>query len=367
LNPGELTLHRLAGGDFFTCGITSSGQVKCWGSNFAGELGDGSDAGRPVPGLVPGLSGAISVAAGAAHACALIQGGAVKCWGGNAVGQLGDRSTFNRGFPVDVYGLQSGVKAIAAGVAHTCAIMTSGALKCWGGNSAGQLGDRTSNNYAVEPQDVYGLPSDVVSVALGQEHTCAVLSSGAVKCWGIGAHGENGSGTTQTAPLTVNGVASALSIAAGWGHTCALLARGEVKCWGQNWAGQLGLGYADSNGHSLPMTAYGLSDGAGWITAGLGHTCVTMNDGSSKCFGWNNFGQLGNGSSDAGSTNPPLYVAYPSTSGPERWSVGLAAGSRQGCAFAPGPRLVCWGHNLDGEVGDGTTTLRPSPVLVSGF
>jgi alpha-tubulin suppressor-like RCC1 family protein len=367
LNPGDIAAHRpLAGGDAFMCGVTASGGVKCWGA-MAG-LGDGSDAGRPVPGPVPGLTDVVSIAAGATHACALTSAGAVKCWGENSAGQLGDRSTMYRGTPVDAYGLSSGVRAITAGVGHTCAITTGGGLKCWGSNSSGQLGDRTSNNYAIAPQDVYSLTSGVAAVACGEEHTCAALIDGTVKCWGTGTKGENGTGSMQTAPVMVSGISGALALAAGWGHTCALLVGGEVKCWGQNWAAQLGLGYADPlNAYPAPMTVMNLSSGAGWITAGLAHTCVTMNDGTSQCWGWNNFGQLGNGASDAGGTNPPLYVAQPEPGGPPQWSVGLAAGSRTGCAFAPGPMLQCWGDNIDGDVGDGTTMLRPYAVTVPGF
>jgi alpha-tubulin suppressor-like RCC1 family protein len=368
LNPGDLSSHRLAGGDFFMCGITSSGDVKCWGANNGGQLGDGADGGHSAPGLVPGLSGVVSLAAGASHACALTAAGGVKCWGYNASGQLGDRSTTDRHTPVDVVGLTSGVRAIAAGVFHTCAITAAGGLKCWGGNSAGQLGDRTSNNYAVEPEDVYGLQANVAAVSAGQDHTCAVMIDGSVKCWGSGQYGQTGTSSMATAPLTVIGVSGAIALSAGWHHTCALLQGGEVKCWGANWAAQLGRGFADSLGvYPVPATVAGLASGAGWITSGLAHTCVTMNDGTTQCWGWANFGQLGVGLADAGTVSPPLFVGRPMVAGPDPWSVGLAAGARHGCAFAPGPKLQCWGHNFEGEVGDGTKVLRPFPVTISGF
>ena len=369
LNSGDtVNHHQFAGGDFFSCGVTSTGGVKCWGSNTVGQLGDASDAGRTIPGDVPGLTGVVSVVAGAGHACALNVNGGVKCWGGNSAGTLGDRSTFDRPTPVDVFGLTSGVKAIAAGVGHTCALTTAGGLKCWGGNSKGQLGDRTSNNYSIQPIDVYGLTSGVLAVAAGQEHTCAVVTGGAVRCWGTGTWGENGSTTMATAPIAVSGITNARSLSAGWNHTCALLQGGAVKCWGWNWAGQLGRGVRDAlNPNPAPQAITTLLYGVSELSSGIAHSCALMNDGSAYCWGWNGWGQLGNGQAGNMGGTPTVSVNAPTRIYLPPFSVQLGSGSRHNCAFGPGHALLCWGENMLGQLGDNSTTQRTSPVSVPGF
>ena len=137
--------HAIAVGDRHTCAVTSVGSVKCWGTNWIGQLGDGTDTPRHTPVEVSGLSsGVIAVVAGATHNCALTSAGGVKCWGSNAYGQLGDGTDTPRLTPVEVSGLTSEVTAIAAGDDHTCALTSAGRVKCWGRNDYGQLGDGTT-------------------------------------------------------------------------------------------------------------------------------------------------------------------------------------------------------------------------------
>jgi alpha-tubulin suppressor-like RCC1 family protein len=186
------------------------------------------------------------VVAGSRHTCALTSGGAVKCWGYNATGQLGDgtRGT-NRLTPVDVAGLASGVVAIAAGDFHSCKLTSGGAVKCWGRNDDGRLGDGTVRTMRLTPVDVVGLASGVVAIAAGALHTCALTSGGAVKCWGRNDDGRLGDGTVRTmrlAPVDVVGLASGVAaISAGYSHTCALTSGGAAKCWGAYESGQLGI------------------------------------------------------------------------------------------------------------------------------
>src|SRR5262249_17333803 len=160
------------------------GTVKCWGQADQGQTGSGTQpAYQSTPADVAGLgAGATAIAAGSYHACALTNAGSVMCWGRNDSGQLGNPAPGPIATPVEVQGLASPVKAIAAGTAHTCAVLETGDVMCWGGNDHGELGDGTTTARAV-PAPVVGLSSGAAAVALGVEHTCALLQTGGVECW----------------------------------------------------------------------------------------------------------------------------------------------------------------------------------------
>ena len=194
--------------------------------------------------VVTGLpSGVQSIAAGGGHTCALTAAGGVVCWGWNKYGQLGDGSTTDQTSPVPVVGLSSGVRAIAAGYGHTCALNADGHVSCWGANPRGQLGDGTTQNNS-SPATVAGLTAVAQALSAGGAHTCAVLSGGDVSCWGNNADGQLGDGTNakRTGPIAVTGLTSVQSVAAGAAHTCAVTGTGAVLCWGSNEYGQVGDG-----------------------------------------------------------------------------------------------------------------------------
>jgi alpha-tubulin suppressor-like RCC1 family protein len=356
--PPLLNIAAITAGGQHTCALTTGGGVKCWGYNYNGQLGDGTTTDRHTPVNVSGLaSGVSAIAVGWLHTCALTSGGGVKCWGWNYRGQLGDGTTTDRHTLVNVSGLASGVSAIAAGDSHTCALTAGGGVKCWGNNVTGQLGDGTTTT-RLTPVNVNGLASGVSAIATGGNHTCARTAGGGVKCWGWNYRGQLGDGTTtdRLTPVNVNGLASGVSaITAGGQHTCARTAGGGVKCWGYNSSGQLGDGTITDR--LTPVGVSGLASGASAITAGARYTCAQTAGGGVKCWGNNYYGQLGDGTTT--DRLKPVNV-----SGLASGVSAITAGDWHSCALTSGGGVKCWGYNGDGELGDGTTTDRHTPVNV---
>lgn len=282
-----------------SCVLTSGGAVKCWGANGHYQLGDGTNLSRLAPVDITGLAtGVTAIAAGGHHTCVLTDGGGVKCWGWNDKGQLGDGTHIERATPVDVVGLSSGVRAIAATGHSTCALTDHGGVKCWGDNQWVQLGDGTNIDRST-PVDVVGLTSGVQAISPAGHHTCALLTTGGVTCWGFDYGGEVGDGPSggyRSAPVDVVGLSGGVSaIATGGAHSCALLNNGNVKCWGWNNYGQLGNG-ATTN-QEAPVAVVGLNGVVSDIggNAGDNHTCVVTENSGVKCWGRNETGELGDG------------------------------------------------------------------------
>ncbi len=270
--------------------------MRCWGSNGDGRLGDGTNSASAGPVDVVGVADATQIAAGATFTCALVTGGTVWCWGANHDGVLGT-GTFGSGtesnVPVEVPGI-SGATQIAAGGSHACAIVAAGNVKCWGGNRHGQLGNGTIDDRSLVPTGVIGV-AGATDVAAGPLHTCAVVAGGAVKCWGWNERGQLGNGTKgadSPVPVDATGLTGATQVSTGGRHTCAVAADGGTSCWGWNPYGQLGTGnYADS---LAPIDVTRITD-ATRIDAGNEHSCVIVGGGAVKCWGYNDGGQLGNG------------------------------------------------------------------------
>ena len=281
-----------------TCAVVDGG-VKCWGEGGGGRLGNGSsdDQSSPVDvvsadGSSTPLSGVTAISAGNDHTCALLTSGGVKCWGLGDDGRLGNGSSDEHDSPVDVVSADgstdplSGVTAISAGGSHTCALLTSGGVKCWGKGANGRLGDGNTGDHD-SPVDV--VSSGVTAVSAGTSHTCAVVSGGA-QCWGYGRFGILGDGDTdnhsENRPQGVNNLgdgSGVTAVNAGDFHTCAVVS-GGAKCWGYGGNGRLGDG--DTMPNAILDDVDDLEDGSGVTAVGAGnlHTCAVVNGGV-KCWG----------------------------------------------------------------------------------
>ena len=289
---------QVAAGRDFTCAVTTGNKAKCWGSNQLGQLGTGGTTDSLTAVDVNGLTGNTkAVAAGDGFACAIQSqsNGNVWCWGDNTYGELGNGTTTSSLVPVQVTGLGANVNAIAAGFGPTaCALLSTGNLKCWGYNSNGQVGDGTTTNRLV-PTDVSGMTSGVTSFDVGPNSACAVISTGAAKCWGYNGNGQIGNGTTTQSlvPTQVTGLTSGVTqIAVGYYHACAVINTG-VKCWGNNLYGQVGDGTTTSR--LSPVDAAGMTTGVQLVATGQYHTCVVMVIDTAYCWGLDTSGQLGLG------------------------------------------------------------------------
>jgi alpha-tubulin suppressor-like RCC1 family protein len=362
-------------GNNHTCALTGEGGIKCWGGNFAGQLGIGTFAGpeqctigfscSTTPVDVQGLPVEAAVSAGSSHTCALSGVGGVMCWGRNDDGQLGNGTETTSNTPVDVIGLTSGVAAISVGGSHTCALTSAGGVKCWGLNNHGQLGNSIFGG-SVTPVDVIGLTSGVAAVSAGGYHTCALTTGGGVKCWGLNGSGQLGNASTldSSTPVDASGLASGVSaVSAGGGHTCVLNTAGGAKCWGSNISGQLGNGTTINS--STPVDVSGLTNAIG-VSAGGAHTCALTTTGGVVCWGDNSNGELGQGTklfTGCGCIPTPLGVM-----GLSSGVQVLSAGGGFVCARLVAGGLKCWGWNYDGELGNGTYGQNEAlPVSVLGL
>ena len=378
-------------GGAHTCALTGDGELRCWGWNFHGQLGDGTVDSRLEPTAIE-LPDIAAFALGGNHTCAVSQGD-VMCWGLNDAGQLGNGGTETSLVPVDVCtsgaeACKTGeITAIAAGSAHTCAIdgPATRAVVCWGDNSSGQLGNGDTEDSTHPINACTTLPCqplfNVSSLAAGSAHTCALSASEGVLCWGSNAFGQLGDGgqcgAACSLPVSVcvadptSACASPedlISLSAGGRHTCVVTAESRAFCWGDNSDGQLGNG--SEFGSSVPAevcTPISTScppgsalDSPAAIAAGLSHTCAVSASGDVSCWGLNSVSQLGNGS--GGGSSLPIAVEGLATD-----VVEIAAGSAHACARRANGGLQCWGWNADGRLGDGTFAGRDTPVDVLGF
>jgi alpha-tubulin suppressor-like RCC1 family protein len=305
----------------------------------------------------PTFSGPI--AASGTHTCAVAPSGALRCWGWNIRGQLGNGLGASSFVPVDVMGLSSDIVSVATGDVHTCAVTAAGAVKCWGDNHNGRLGDG-SMIQSFAPVAVAGLPSSR-GVVGGGAHACSLSVDGGMACWGMNVTGALGDGSTadSPAPVGVPGMSTGLlGIAAGYLHTCAITPAGGAKCWGYDELGQLGNG-TTTDSHA-PVDVVGLPSGVVSVVGGYAHTCAITTSGAVECWGAFTVNGMGTNALQENSLVPVAIAGISSV-------VALAAGSGYTCALTSAGGVKCWGMNRWGALGNGSTVDSAVPVDVVGL
>lgn len=294
--------------------------------------------------------GRTRIAAGPTHSLAVKKDGTAWAWGQNYDGQLGDGTTTNRLTPVQVSGL-TGVVAVAAGYSHSLALKSDGTVWAWGLNANGQVGDGPTTTIRSRPVQVPGL-SSMTAVAAGQDTSLSVRSDGTVWAWGANNVGNLGDGTTtrRFAPVQVHGLTGVVSVSASSYGSMALKSDGTVWTWGSNAQGQLGDG--TTTDRLTPVQVPGFTNGAA-VARGARHTLAQRADGTIWVWGLNVGEQTGMG-----------YVSPVQVEG--LIGIALATGQYQAFIVMPNGAIRAWGDNRSGQLGDGTQTKPPSPVLVPG-
>jgi alpha-tubulin suppressor-like RCC1 family protein len=337
-SKGDLTMGeevlQVGAGQVHTCALLASANVRCWGFPAGGRLGYGTLSGLG-PNVIPealdyvDVGGPVQQIAVGGFTCALLTSGKVRCWGAADEGEpgygtkdnIGDNETPASKGDVDVGG---DVRQISLGSGHACVILKTGAVRCWGYGYFGQLGYGNQRNIGDDELpasagdvDVGG---DVAVLSAGQYHTCALLTSGAVRCWGLNQSGQLGYGNLENigdnetpasaGDISVGGPVK--QIAAGGAHTCVLLTSGEVRCWGSNQYGELGYGNVQAIGdNENPGSATPVNVGGEvrQLAAGQFHTCALLTSGAVRCWGLNEYGQLGYGNTTIIGDNEAPAVA----------------------------------------------------------
>lgn len=355
--PGEV-IRLIAGGDGHTCALSVQGNLSCWGRNDSGQLGINSTATQAQPVMVQGIMGPVSfVAAGLKHTCAVAQG-SVSCWGANDSGQLGDGTTERRLIPTVVGGLPMDIVSVTAGDGHTCAVSAMGSAFCWGANTVGQLGNPMAAK-SLTAVTVTGL-TGARKLAAGGAHTCAIDQMNELFCWGLNEFGQFGSSDDfVTVPQTIS--QDIADVATGRNHTCVIGVNGSVRCTGDNNQGQVDGIPPDLGGIGQ---SFGLTDVIGLpdepatkIIAGQSHSCVVQKR-KVRCWGDNQKGQLG--------SDDLLVAKGQSTVALMDWDISgslqITAGYRHNCGVG-GDGLSCWGEGVFGQLGEGAFTEVTNPGL----
>lgn len=376
----------VATGDRHSCAVTGTGDLFCWGDNAEGQLGDGTTSPSTVPVAVASADTFTAVEAGGAHTCALTVDGDALCWGANGLGQLGDGTTTGSSSPVAVSG---GITftSLSAGLRHTCGINQMDLAYCWGVDDTEQVGAQTTETCTPGTSSLACSTSPLLafqglqSVSAGIFGTCGVTTADEGVCWGenVGQFGDGTStGTEPSAVVAYDGITlDALEVGAA--YSCGLEPGGDLSCSGLNTAGQLGDGSTTSSSDPVAVSG-GLGFASVKLNAGntiFAHSCGVTPSGDAYCWGANDAGQLGASSSEtcsvsggpsvACSTTPVAVSGGLSFSEVDPGGLGAFTSPSGGhtCGVTTDDVLYCWGANDLGQLGDGTTTSRSTPTLVT--
>ncbi len=353
---GIAQVKSLAFGYDHVCAVWGAGRVSCWGSDVDGRLGRGVRLMTAEPLKAVGLAGVSALAMGTFNGCT-VTNGALTCWGANWDGQLTDDNAIAAsGTPLAIPSLAANVKSVACGNNHVCALLNDGTLKCVGAGYYGQLGQGAASSAGM-PQTFGAGPAKLVSG--GDDFTCALLQNGDVVCSGRndnGRLGRPGGDSKSPVKVQIDGTPTYLSgatdLSTGNVHACAI-AGNNVWCWGASWGGQAGTW----DGTSTPTTIDLKSATPKAVTAGGAHSCALLGDGSVRCWGNNDDGQI------TGSGDGPTPHTVPLA----KTAKVVSAGRAHTCAILDDGTVWCWGAGRLGQLGNGATLSSPAPVQVKGL
>lgn len=332
IDSGVLYKEVTAGWEH-TCGITTVGVLKCWGANNTGAIGDGNLVGKLLPTVIDAGTTYFSVTVGDGNTCAITDMGVLKCWGANSGGELGVGDLVDRILPEVV---DTGVSYIQVSISFrgACGITVSGVLKCWGRNETGRLGDGTITDSLFPKVIDGGVSYNLVSV--DGSGACAITTEKLLKCWGRDPVGDswvgNGLKTGTLSPVTIDAGTAYLSIAKGPVHTCGITDSGKMKCWGFNYLNSLG----DNTGVdrlSPQVTNSGFTYGR--VAVSFRKTCAVATNGILKCWGDSSWG---------GGSGLWGYDVLSAVKLPFSFSK-LEADFQTACGLTESGRLYCWGQN----------------------
>ena len=342
--------------------ITEPGAVvvRTWGSGTSGPLGDGTTTAKSSPvSVIGGFIDWVQVSANGTHVIGLRDNGTVWTWGSNSGGQLGNNSTTSRSSPGSVVGGFTDWIYVAAGRNHTFGIRSNNTLWAWGNNTSGRLGDNTTAAKS-SPVSVVGGFTDWIQATGGYSHSIGIRSNGTAWAWGSGGTGNLGNGSFGdfSSPVSVvGGFTDWTRVSAGSGHSVGLRANGTVWSWGYNVQGQLGINAAGAR--NSPTSVVGGFTNWVFVDTSGNHTIGLLADGTAWTWGVNAAGQLGDGTTTSRSS--PVSVVGGFTD----W-VQATAGFQHSIAVRANSNAWAWGNNGAGRLGDGTTVGKSSPVSVVG-
>ena len=345
-NAHSVLLPKIIAGSWHTCAIRDDGKLKCWGNNAFGET---TGSNKKATGMVTVDLGAnhkaTGITAGSNHTCSVLDSGAVKCWGGNYRGETGNINYLDTGMVTVDLGTDRRVKEVTAGEHHTCALLDDGKIKCWGNNAFGETGGSDKQAKGIVNVNLGPNTAKAKKMDAGWTHTCVLLEDNTVKCWGYNKSNQTGgSDKNATGIVTVNLGSShkVKDLAMGGYHSCVLLDNGTVKCWGSNEYDQTG----GSNKKATGMVTVNLGSDSAVIaiSAGRTHTCALLDDDTVKCWGDNEYGQTGG-------SNKKATGMMTVNLGSDSAVIAISAGRSHTCALLDTEEVKCWGLNSHNQTG----------------